>query len=101
MKEERNRLEGECERQRKTLEESIALLKNLERDARSLEATNSKLEKILESAERDHAELVGEMRNREEMMDSAQKKLKNLNLEIEGLKEKTLRLERECTKSEQ
>jgi hypothetical protein len=101
LKEERNRLDGECERQFKTLEESLALLKILERDARTLEATNSKLENILNCAERDHTELVGEMNNREEMMNSAQKKLKNLNLEIEGLREKTLRLERDCNKGEQ
>ena len=51
-------MDGQCERQLKNLEDSIALLKILEKDARTLEATNSKLGNILECAQRDHIEVL-------------------------------------------
>ena len=55
LKEERNRNEEECERLNKLLEESVATLKQLEKEARQLEASNNKLDSILSQAEKDHA----------------------------------------------
>ena len=58
LKEERNRNEEECERLNKLLDESIASLKQLEKEARQLEASNSKLDTILGQAEKDHQRLL-------------------------------------------
>jgi len=46
------------------LDESIATLKQLEKDSRQLESTNTKLDNVLQQAERDHLSLVEEMKQK-------------------------------------
>jgi chromosome segregation ATPase len=57
LKEERNKNENECERLNKLLDESINTLKQLEKDARHLETSNTKLDNILMQAEKDHSDV--------------------------------------------
>ena len=57
-------------------------MKSLEKDARSLESINTKLQGILEVAEKDNNELNEEVRNREEIVNTTCKKLEALNAEI-------------------
>ncbi len=57
LKEERNKNENECERLNKLLDESINTLKQLEKDARHLETSNTKLDNILLQAEKDHSDV--------------------------------------------
>ena len=64
LKEERTKNENECERLNKLLDESINTLKQLEKETRQLESSNTKLDNVLLQAERDHANLVEEMKNR-------------------------------------
>ena len=64
LKEERTKNENECERLNKLLDESIKTLKQLEKETRQLESSNTKLDNVLLQAERDHANLVEEMKNR-------------------------------------
>ena len=47
LKEERNRLDRENEKLQSTLEANIEKLKELEKEARMLESTNTKLNNIL------------------------------------------------------
>lgn len=58
LKEERNRAEEEADRLNKVLDESISTLKNLEKESRQLEVSNSKLDSILTQAEKDHANVI-------------------------------------------
>lgn len=55
LKEERNKAEEEAERLNKILDESISTLKQLEKESRQLEVSNTKLDNILNQAEKDHA----------------------------------------------
>lgn len=55
LKDERNRKELECERLEIQLEESITILKTLEKEARMLDSSVNKLENILVMAEKDHS----------------------------------------------
>jgi hypothetical protein len=48
----------------KLLDESINTLKQLEKETRQLESSNTKLDNVLLQAERDHANLIEEMKNR-------------------------------------
>lgn len=50
-------MDSECERIVKSLEDGINLLKMLEKEARAIEASNSKLTSILSVAEKDHSEV--------------------------------------------
>ena len=47
MKEDRNKIDYDSEKYVKSLEDSIGYLKNLEKEARALEASNQKLGGIL------------------------------------------------------
>ena len=58
LKEERNRAEEEADRLNKVLDESINTLKNLEKESRQLELSNTKLDSILAQAEKDHANVT-------------------------------------------
>lgn len=55
LKDERNRAEDEAEKLNKLLDESITTLKQLEKESRQLEVSNTKLDNILAQAEKDHA----------------------------------------------
>jgi len=57
------------------LDESIATLKQLEKDSRQLESTNTKLDNVLQQAERDHLSLVEEMKQKEDNIALTNKKL--------------------------
>jgi hypothetical protein len=46
------------------LDESINTLKQLEKETRQLESSNTKLDNVLLQAERDHTNLIEEMKNR-------------------------------------
>lgn len=58
LKDERNRAEEESDRLNKVLDDSINTLKQLEKEARQLEVSNSKLDAILAQAEKDHANVL-------------------------------------------
>ncbi len=65
----------------KLLDDSIGSLKQLEKETRQLESTNTKLDNVLQQAERDHDTLIEEMKNREQTISESNKKLEQLNLE--------------------
>ncbi len=75
MKEERCKNENECERLNKLLDDNISTLKQLEKEARQLESTNSKLENVLLQAEKDHQQFLEELKNREKVVSSTNKKI--------------------------
>jgi hypothetical protein len=58
LKEERTKQENECERLNKVLDESLNTLKSLEKEARQLESTNTKLDNVLLQAQKDHSALI-------------------------------------------
>jgi hypothetical protein len=78
LKEERAKNEAECEKLNKLLDESLATLKQLEKEARQLESTNSKLENVLLQAEKDHQQLLDELKNREQVVAATNKKIEQL-----------------------
>ena len=100
LKEERTKNETECERLNKLLDESINTLKQLEKETRQLESSNTKLDNVLLQAERDHASLLEEMKTREQTISQTNKKLDQLNTENDDLKEETAKLERECERAQ-
>jgi hypothetical protein len=57
------------------LDESLSALKQLEKEARQLESTNSKLDNVLVQAEKDHQQLIEELKNREEVVSTTNKKI--------------------------
>ncbi len=83
----------------KLLDDSLATLKQLEKEARQLESTNSKLENVLLQAEKDHQQLLEELKAREQVVASTNKKIEQLGEEEGELKEKIGKLEKECEKS--
>jgi predicted RNase H-like nuclease (RuvC/YqgF family) len=58
LKDERKRLEEECDGLNALLDNNIQKLKNLERLVRNSESTNAKLDKTLHQAENDHQKLI-------------------------------------------
>lgn len=58
LKDERNRAEEESERLNQVLDQSINTLKQLQKEARQLEISNSKLENIFIQAEKDHEQVI-------------------------------------------
>lgn len=72
----------------KLLDDSLATLKQLEKEARQLESTNSKLENVLLQAEKDHQQLLEELKAREQVVSSTNKKIETLGEEEGELKEK-------------
>ena len=107
LKDERNRAEEESDRLNKMLDESITTLKNLEKESRQLEVSNSKLDNILAQAEKDHAnvrisiiQLMDEMKQKEREVDSCNNKLSDRNDETEDLTAENNRLEKECEKAQ-
>lgn len=71
-------------------------MKQLEKEARQLESTNSKLENVLLQAEKDHQQLLDELKNREQVVGATNKKIEQLGEEESELKDKIAKLEREC-----
>lgn len=76
------------------LDESINTLKQLEKEARQLESTNTKLDNVLLQAEKDHSNLIEELKSREQVVSSTNKKIEQLTEESEDLKEKVAKLEK-------
>jgi predicted RNase H-like nuclease (RuvC/YqgF family) len=62
LKEERKRLEEECDGLSALLDSNIQKLKNLERAVRNSESINAKLDKTLHQAEHDHQKLIAELK---------------------------------------
>ena len=58
LKDERKRLEEECDGLNALLDNNIQKLKNLERLVRNSESVNAKLDKTLHQAENDHQKLI-------------------------------------------
>lgn len=81
------------------LDDNLSTLKQLEKEARQLESTNTKLENVLLQAEKDHGQLLEELKGREAVVASTNKKIEQLGEEEAELKEKIAKLERECEKS--
>lgn len=63
------------------MDESLATLKQLEKEARQLESTNAKLENVLMQAEKDHEGLLDELKNREQVVAATNKKIEQLGEE--------------------
>ena len=64
MKEERKKLEDQCEDLDSLLDSNIAKLKNLEKQVRNSESTNARLDKTLHQAENDNVKLVAELKQK-------------------------------------
>lgn len=63
------------------LDESINTLKQLEKEARQLESTNTKLDNVLLQAEKDHSNLLEELHTREQVVASTNCKIEQLTEE--------------------
>lgn len=78
LKEERKRLEEECDGLSALLDANIHKLKNLERAVRNNESINAKLDKTLHQAEGDHQKLIAELKFKTEDAKKAEFKLRGL-----------------------
>lgn len=74
-------------------------MKQLEKEARQLESTNTKLENVLLQAEKDHSQLLEELKGREAVVAATNKKIEQLGEEEGELRDKIAKLERDCDKS--
>ena len=100
LKEEKIKLEAECERLHSLLDSNVQNLKNAEKEARVLENTNNKLDNTLAQAEKDNQKLLEEMKLRETSLQKTQKNLDDLGAKTESMKGKNKQLEGECTRLE-
>lgn len=85
LKEERKRIEDECEALSGLLDESMGKLKNLEKDVRGTESGNARLEKTLYQAEKDNNKLVSQLKEKNEDLRKAEVKLKTVTNSIAEL----------------
>ena len=85
LKEERKRLEDECDNLSALLDANIAKLKTLEKQVRNNESNNARLDKTLHQAESDNQKLVTELKQRNEQAKRAENKLKSLKNNIDQL----------------
>lgn len=99
MKQERKRIEDQCEDLSNLLDTNIAKLKNLEKDVRGAESGNARLEKTLYQAEKDNNKLVYEMKQKNEDVKKGQQKLKSVNNNITDLGLSYKNLEQQTAKS--
>ena len=86
LKDERKKLEDDCDALSGLLEEGVNKLKNLERAVRNAESTSTRLEKTLSQAENDHAKLQGEYKQKAEELRKAQNKDKESGTTHDDLK---------------
>lgn len=100
MKEEKIKLEAECERLHNTLDANVQALKDAEKEARVLESTNNKLNNTLALAERDNESLLVQMKERESSMMKTQKNLEDLASKTNVMKDKNRQLDNECGRLE-
>jgi chromosome segregation ATPase len=82
LKDERKRLEEECDGLNALLDNNIQKLKNLERLVRNNESINAKLDKTLHQAENDHQKLIAELKLKNEDAKKAENKLRGINNQI-------------------
>ena len=82
LKDERKRLEEECDGLNALLDSNVQKLKNLERAVRNSESVNAKLDKTLHQAENDHQKLISELKYKTEDAKKAENKLRHLNNQI-------------------
>lgn len=76
FKEERKRLEEQCEELSACLDVEIGKLKNIEKEVRGVESGNARLEKTLYQAEKDNGALASDHKAKEEEVKKAENKLK-------------------------
>lgn len=82
LKEERKKLEDECDNLDNLLDANIAKLKNLEKQVRNGESVNARLDKTLHQAENDNAKLISEFKQKNDEAKRAQNRLNGLNNNI-------------------
>lgn len=86
LKDDRKKLEDDCDALSGFLEENINRLKGIERNVRNVESMNVRLEKTLGQAEGDHEKLQYELKVKADELRRAQGKDKEANLTFEELK---------------
>ena len=62
LKEEKAKLEAECERLHALLDANVLALKNTEKEGRVLESNNAKLDNTLAQAEKDNQQLLVQLK---------------------------------------
>jgi chromosome segregation ATPase len=82
LKDERKRLEEECDGLNALLDSNIRKLKDLERLVRNSESINAKLDKTLHQAENDHQKLIAELKFKNEEAKKAENKLRGISNQI-------------------
>jgi chromosome segregation ATPase len=100
LRDEKTKLESECERLTTQLDNNISALKQAEKEARNLEGMNTKLDNTLAQAERDNQRLLQEVKARETSSAKTEAHLEDLNEKSEDLKAKTKQIEAECARLE-
>lgn len=83
LKDERNKLEEDCDHLSDLLDKNIAVLKGLERDARNAESNNARLDKTLVQAETDNDKLNADLAARTDNCREADAYLRDLEAQIE------------------
>jgi chromosome segregation ATPase len=86
LKDERKRLEEECDGLGALLDANVQKLKNLERMVRNSESVNARLDKTLHQAENDHQKLIAEVKIRNEDAKRAENKLRGISTQINEAK---------------
>lgn len=100
MKEQRKRLEEDCEHESERLDESMGKIKKLEKDVRSVETDNVKLEKTLHQADADRNKLISEHKEVQENQKRADNRLKLINNSIAELQITCKNLEQQTAKAQ-
>lgn len=82
LKEERKKLEDQCEDLDAILNSNIGKLKNIEKQVRNSESNNARLDKTLHQAENDNVKLIGELKQKNDEAKRAENKLNSLRSTI-------------------
>ena len=85
LKEERKKIEEECDALSSELDGRVAKLKALEKEVRSSESGNTRLEKTLYQAEKDNTKLENEQRDKNEECKRTEQKMKGVHYSITDL----------------
>lgn len=86
-------METECERLHAILDANDKAYRNAEKEAKTLESTNTKLNNTLAIAEKDNESLLEQMKQRENSMYKTQKTLEDIAYKTDVLKDKNRLLE--------
>lgn len=93
IKEEKLKLELECEKIHSLLDANIANLKTIEKEVRVLESTSSKLDKSVGEAERDNQQLLAQLKAKETSITKLGKTLEGMEVKTETQRDKNAQLE--------